>query len=420
MGHNDNPPIKSYTDPRLDIFGPTASSDYYRIRGYDDAGRRVVDTTAGRSLRVAEQKAAHVTRQLRRGRRRQSRDPRRVLVREEAERWLDPANHRTRDNQPWSRRHADNAGREWRLRIAPHLPRRATVAELDDKMLWIRILNDAQRAELSPASVQKTGQICRSLITWLMDRGLLDRNPMHGVSYSVTKADNRGLDPRAVHRGQIPNVDGVYDLGHWMAWFSWPNRPGRGGNRRPDHVGPEGRGLQPMLVATSGLRNGELFALRTSHVDIVNLEIHIADQLVEEDGGKRYITRPKHGSIRTVTFGGFLEHDLKELVDYRRWISGERDPALFCAAEGGWESRRNHSRRFRRAARRAGWPDEHSWYGLRHLYAVTMLERLPLEVVSRLMGHHSPDFTAKRYLSLRVGWLDQARAASRALDPSDP
>lgn len=44
-----------------------------------------------------------------------------------------------------------------------------------------------------------------------------------------------------------------------------------------------------------------------------------------------------------------------------------------------------------------------------------MLELLPLEVVAQLMGHHSPHFTAQRYLSLRVGWLDQAREASRRL-----
>ena len=84
----------------------------------------------------------------------------------------------------------------------------------------------------------------------------------------------------------------------------------------------------------------------------------------------------------------------------------------FCGAEGGLEWRSNHTRRFRTAAQRAGWPDHITWYGLRHLFAVTMLERLPLEVVSRLMGHHSRDFTAKRYLSLRVGWLDQARHAA--------
>lgn len=167
----------------------------------------------------------------------------------------------------------------------------------------------------------------------------------------------------------------------------------------------------------TGLRNGELFALRPSHIDLAELEIHISQQLVETNSGERSVTAPKHGSIRTVTFAGFLQHDLKDLVDHRRQQAGEEDPIIFCAPRGGLEWRSNHTDRFRSAARRAGWPDHLTWYGLRHLYAVTMLEHLPLEVVSRLMGHHSPDFTAKRYLSLRVGWLEQARAVSRVVDP---
>lgn len=407
-------PVRTYADPRVEIYAPTESTPYYRVRGYDVLGRRIVDTTGGRTLRSAQVKAASVAKTLRRGRRVASGDPARVLVHTEAAQWLDPSNHRTRENRPWSQRHADNMAREWQLRIAPHLSPRSTVVELTDKLLWIRILNDAQSSGMAPSSVQKTGQACRSFITWLMDRGLLERNPMAGVPYSVTRADTGGLDPRAVRADEIPNLDMAFDLALWMSWLAWPQRPGRGGSRRLDVVGPQGRGIQPLLVATTGLRNAELFALRASQVDVAGLEIHVAEQLVEDDSGNRYLDRPKHGSARTVTFAAFLEHDLKEFIDHRRSTSEEDDPLLFAAPEGGWEWRRNHSRRFRAAARRAGWPQQMTWYGLRHLYAVTMLERLPLEIVSKLMGHHSPDFTAKRYLSLRVGWLDRARAASRA------
>lgn len=336
-----------------------------------------------------------------------------VLVHREAQAWLDPINHRTRENRPWSARHAENVAREWRLRIAPHIPADATAGALADKQLWIRILNEAQASGLAASSVQKTGQICRSLITWFMDRGLLERNPMRGVPYALTRSDNRGLDPKAVAPERIPNLDMTFDLALWMSWLAWQNRPGRGGNRRADVVGSVGRGIQPVLVATTGLRNGELFALRASRVDVDRLEIQVVEQLVQQDSGRRYLDRPKHGSVRTVTFAGFLAEDLRDLVDHRRTVSGEEDPLLFCAPQGGWEWRSNHTRRFRAAARRAGWPRRLTWYGLRHLYAVTMLERLPLEVVSRLMGHHSPDFTAKRYLSLRTGWLEQVRAVSR-------
>ncbi len=171
-------PVKSYTDPRLEIYEPTDSNPYYLVVGYDARGRRVVNTTGGRTLRAAQNKAAKVAKSLRRVGRERSQDPGRVLVISEAKQWLDPANHRTRDNRPWSQRHVENVTREWRLRIAPHISPRATVDELADKHLWVRILNDADSCGLSPSSVQKTGQVCRSFISWLMDRGLLDTNPM--------------------------------------------------------------------------------------------------------------------------------------------------------------------------------------------------------------------------------------------------
>lgn len=414
---NDGP-VKSYIDPRIDIYAPTDAFPYYRVRGFDEQGRRVVDTSGGRTLRAAKAKAADVATGLRRSARGRSRDPRRILVHAEVEKWLDPRNHRTREGQPWSARHTENVRREWRLRIEPHIPKRATVQELDDKHLWTRILNDAQQTGLSPAAVQKTGQVCRSLVSWFMDQGLLERNPMQGVSYAISSSQNRGLDPRVVRTDELPNMDMVYELAWWMAWLAWPQRPGRGGNRRPDVVGPNGRALQPVLAATTGLRNGELFALRPGHLDLTNCEVRVQEQLVEEDSGRRYFTTPKHGSFRSVPFAGFLQHDLKNLIEHRRLQSGEADPLLFCAPQGGLESRRNHTRRFRAAARATGWPSHMTWYSLRHLYGLTQLEALPLEVVSKLMGHHSAQFTATRYLSApRTGWIELARASARAADP---
>lgn len=242
----------------------------------------MVSTSGGSSLRKARAKAAQVSRQLRKRDVHHGRDPSTTYVASEAEQWLDPANHRSRGNKPWSGRHAENMRREWTLRLSPHLSPRATVSELAEKHLWIRILNTAQASGLAPGSVQKTGQACRSFVTWLMDRGLLDRNPMHGVSYSITKADNAGLDPKAVKPDEIPNLDMVYPLGYWMARLAWPGRPDNGGSRIADAVSPQGRGLQPMLVAMTGMRNGEMLALRASSVDLDALEIRIERQLVEE------------------------------------------------------------------------------------------------------------------------------------------
>ena len=242
MSRQRRNPVYSYLDPRVDVYAPTESFPYYRIVGYDRHDNRVASTSGGSSLRKAKRKAAEVSRQIEREEEHLGRDPTTTTVAEEVELWLDPANHRARGNKPWSNRHAENMRREWRLRIEPHISENATVIELVQKHLWVRILNHAQDSGLAPASVQKTGQACRSFITWLMDRGLLERNPMHGVSYSMTKGDNAGLDPKAVQAATIPNLDQVYHLGLWLTWHSWRDRPGNIGTRVPDACGPRGRG----------------------------------------------------------------------------------------------------------------------------------------------------------------------------------
>ncbi len=81
-------PIKSYADPRIEIYEPTDSNPYYLIVGYNARGRRVVNTTGGRTLRSAQNKAAKVAVGLRRVARDRSHDPGRVLVHAEAKKWL--------------------------------------------------------------------------------------------------------------------------------------------------------------------------------------------------------------------------------------------------------------------------------------------------------------------------------------------
>lgn len=59
-------PVKSYVDPRIEIYAPTDGKPYFRVRGYDRYDNRVVDTTAGRSLKAAQAKASRIAQKLRR------------------------------------------------------------------------------------------------------------------------------------------------------------------------------------------------------------------------------------------------------------------------------------------------------------------------------------------------------------------
>jgi len=426
-------PIKSWLDPHIELYAPTRTFPYYRVVGYHPiTGLRVVNTSGGSTRRSADEKVRQVAEQLRAmaaavpGM--DGADPSRRLVHDEAQLWLMPENHRTRLNREWTTRHTENMRREWRLRISPHIPAVTPVAALRDKTLWVRILNDASnRGALSAESVQETGQACRSFVSWLMDRGLLAANPMAGVRYSVSAANNEGLAPHAVAEREVATFDQALDLGLALAWIAWRQRFGRGGERRADQVGTLGRGLQPLLVATSAIRSGELFALRADDIDVAGLEVRIREALIEEDSGERWFSPPKNGAQRVTILAGVLAEDFEEFIAWRRFQSGESNPLLYTAPMGGLGSRSNHSRRFRIAAELAGWPDGLQWRGLRHLAAVTMMAAPPdgmgltLEEVSKLMGHHSPEFTARRYLSLRSGWLERAKAAAAAFqaDHSD-
>jgi len=165
-------PIRTFLDPRVEIYAPTDSLAWYRIIGYRRDGTRAVNTSGGSTIRAAKAKAAEVSRQLKLAREPNRRDPVKTSAADEAEQWLEPLNHRSRGNRPWTQRHVENMRREWDLRILPQLPPKATVADLADKQLWIRILNAAQAANpVAPAHGQRRRRF-RALLCGLALAGL--------------------------------------------------------------------------------------------------------------------------------------------------------------------------------------------------------------------------------------------------------
>lgn len=419
-------PIKSWMDPHIELYAPTRTFSYYRVVGYHPVtGLRVVNTSGGSTRRSADEKVRQVAEQLRAmaaavpGM--DGADPSRRLAHDEAQLWLRPENHRTRLNREWTTRHTENMRREWRLRISPHIPAGTPVAALRDKTLWVRILNDASnRGALSAESVQKTGQACRSFVSWLMDRGLLAANPMAGVRYSVSAIHNEGLAPHAVAEREVATFDQALDLGLALAWIAWRQPSGRGGERRADQVGTLGRGLQPLLVATSAIRSGELFALRADDIDVAGLEVRIREALIEGGLGRSLVQPAEERRAARDNPGGRARGRFRGV----HRLAALQDRRVKPAAVHGTDGRPGvaqqpfpqvpHRRRTGRLARRAAVAGTapprrgHDVGRAPRRYGFT------LEEVSKLMGHHSPEFTARRYLSLRSGWLERAKAAAAA------
>lgn len=418
--HATQGPVKVWRNPHIELFEPTDRYPYYRLVARHPVTNKRIFNSGGRTIQSANAKARTLALRLEAASSTAgTKDPFKIRVWDEAVLWLDRTNHRTRRNEPWTDRHADNMEREWRLRISPEIPRDVTIPYLHDRSLWVRILNTApERGASSPQSVQKTGAACRSFISWLMtDRQLLPRNPMQGVPWTVTGSDDSG--PLAVDPREIPTMEHALGLSEAMRQITAARQNHRGVK---DVIGPIGRAVQPLLVATSGIRNGEMFAVRADDVDLSGLTIRVRETLVETDRGRLYFDVPKNGKARETVFAAWLVPSFEEFIAFRRATDRQRNPLLYASTEGHLERRKRHAERFRRAAALAQWPPEFEWYGLRHLAAITMMLLPPegmgftLEETSRLLGHHSPDFTAKRYLNTRAGFRDRALKGARAME----
>jgi integrase len=174
----------------------------------------------------------------------------------------------------------------------------------------------------------------------------------------------------------------------------------------------------------AGLRRGELVGLRWPDVDLEARRLHVRRQVVQErlvGGGHRKVETPTKG--KRARRAAISEALATRLAD---WFAES-------VIEGGapadgyvWPGRRGdgpmHDRSAHRAlertSQRAGLVDDQgrplvSLHGLRHTAASIMLGAgVPLLVVSRQLGHASPQITATIYAHLASD--DQLDAAARA------
>jgi len=204
------------------------------------------------------------------------------------------------------------------------------------------------------------------------------------------------------------------------------------------------------MAAYSGVRIGELIALRASDIDLNDRTISVERQRVEA-GGEQALTLPKGGKKRKTVYpvnspvsklhpNGFpIGHLLSDRVmEVRRT---DRNGLLFCAPSGKyWRFSNFYRNRFHPAAKKASWPthkmikrkdgevvlDENgspvlkdkldmTWHTLRHVFCSEMLWNAGLSArdVADLAGHGSVDVTLRTYSSRSGGALDRAREVTK-------
>lgn len=150
------------------------------------------------------------------------------------------------------------------------------------------------------------------------------------------------------------------------------------------------------LAAYTGLRAGEICALRVGRIDLVRGRITVAESVTEVPGHGLYFSEPKTYERRSVTLPGFLAEALAAHVSNR---PGDPDALVFTSPSGSTLNHKNFYRRhFKPAVAAAGLPGELRFHDLRHTCAALCiaLGAHPKAIQERL-GHSSITVTLDRY-----------------------
>lgn len=162
-----------------------------------------------------------------------------------------------------------------------------------------------------------------------------------------------------------------------------------------------------VLMASTGLRRGEVVALKWSDVDW-SAQVLRVQRTVSRYGAKRRLEPPKTRSgMRTVALSPYLMAVLKEHRDQQnldRLAAGlkwQENDWIFTTRNGTWLSPHHLYQYFKALVRRAGVSSEIRLHDLRHAMATHWLAQgIPVKVVSERLGHANISITLEIYAHL--------------------
>jgi len=160
-------------------------------------------------------------------------------------------------------------------------------------------------------------------------------------------------------------------------------------------------GLVVRFLAYTGLRWGEMAALRVRDVDLLRRRMHIT-RSVTEDNGRLIFDTTKTGEERTVPLPRFLADQITASV-----AGKGLDDLVFEGTRGGVLRNGNFNRRtFTRAAKAIGEPNL-TPHGLRHTAAsLAIAAGGNVKVVQQMLGHATASMTLDLYGHLFPDQLD--------------
>ena len=142
-----------------------------------------------------------------------------------------------------------------------------------------------------------------------------------------------------------------------------------------------------LTAAFTGLRLGELLALRWRDVDFTGATIRVR---ASYGGGQ--LTTPKSGKVRAVPVAPAVASALAQLSRREHWVGD--DDLVFVGAAGGYMDGSALRRRYKAALGRAGLR-ELRFHDLRHTFGTRMIAKADIRRVQEWMGHADVQTTMK-------------------------
>ncbi|ROS39379.1 tyrosine-type recombinase/integrase [Amycolatopsis thermoflava] len=257
--------------------------------------------------------------------------------------WLDPGLARIKFadyGRAWikerkvSQRTRDEHDSIWRNHVEPFLGR-YQVNQISTEVIrrWRSDLLDTGRSEDRTA---KAYRLVRSMFTTAVDDGRIKRNPCR----------IKGADQHRTPERPHASIEEVYRLADLM---------------------PRRYRFLILLAAFSGLRWGELIALRVRDLDRVNIVARVARRTAELRSGRLDVGPTKSAAgVRTVALPRFLADELAEHL--AEFAEPGPDGLLFVGKRGGVLRRGNFRREvdWKKLLVKAGLPDGFHFHDLRH------------------------------------------------------
>ncbi len=171
--------------------------------------------------------------------------------------------------------------------------------------------------------------------------------------------------------------------------------------------------IPSLISVTTGLRRGEVLALRWEHLDFDTSNMFVRQSLEQTSKGLRFkepkSKKPRQLAMPSLLVAELRRHKLEQAEALLKLGVRQTEGSLVCCRyDGEPMAPENLSRQFPVAVERAGLP-RITFHGLRHSHATQMLTNgTHMKVASERLGHSSIGITMDLYSHVLPGMQEEA------------